>query len=62
MLHFPRNKNGDRIKLKKGEDNHFRDTFTQVMKQTKQTVRSSKSKFEAIGWYYTMKYFLFGLF
>ena len=30
-----------------------------MLADTKRSVRSSKSKFEAIGWYYMMKYFLF---
>ena len=32
-----------------------------MLTETKRSIRSSKSKFEAIGWYYMMKYFLFFL-
>lgn len=63
MLHFPKDGEGKRIKLCKNsvikDDERFKSTLVKVMQQTKQSVRSSKSKFEAIGWYYMMKYFIF---
>ena len=62
MLNFPKDRDGKRIKLYDNKviksEERFKETLLQVMNETKQSVRSSKAKFEAIGWYYMMKYFI----
>ena len=39
----------------------LKNTVLSLMADLRQTMRTKRAKFEAIGWYYMMKYFLFFL-
>jgi hypothetical protein len=57
LLRFP-TKDGQRVEIFES-DQLFKDTFLAKLREVNQDIRSVKSKFMALGWYFMMKYFLF---
>lgn len=58
LLSFPVDAQNSRIELFQS-DQVFRETLLTKMAQTNADMRSVKSKFTALGWYFMMKYFMF---
>lgn len=57
LLRFP-TKDGARVDIF-ASDELFRETFFSKLREINGDIRSVKSKFMALGWYFMMKYFIF---